>query len=63
MGEDGSMDNNSMSLFSTLCFCNEGWDNLPVQMIPVSPRIKTCDDPTSGTDIAVGKRGRIIVSK
>ncbi len=62
MGKDGSTEIDSMSLVLALCFCNEGWDNLPVQMIPVSPGIKMCDNPASGTNIAICKRGGIITN-
>ncbi len=63
VGEDGSTDNDSMSPVSALRFGNEGWDDLPVQMIVVSAGIKPRDELARGTDIAVGERGGIIVDE
>ena len=64
VGEDGSTDNDSLSPVSALRFGNEGWDDLPVQMIVVSAGIKPRDELARGTtDIAVGERGGIIVDE
>lgn len=63
VGEDGSTDNDSMSPVSALRFSNEGWEDLPVQMIVVSAGIKPRDELARGTDIAVGERGGIVVNE
>jgi nitrite reductase (NADH) large subunit len=62
VGEDGTTDHESMSPVAALRFSNEGWDDLPVQMIIVSCGIKPRDElaRNSGT-IEVGERGGIVV--
>lgn len=42
---------------------NEGWDDLPVQMVVVSAGIKPRDDLARDTDIALGERGGIVVDE
>lgn len=42
---------------------NEGWDDLPVQMVVVSAGIKPRDDLAKDTDIALGERGGIVVDE
>ena len=66
VGEDGTTDMDSMSPVSALRFSNEGWDDLPVQMVVVSAGIKPRDElarsqctPEGG--IALGERGGIVV--
>lgn len=66
VGEDGTTDMDSMSPVSALRFSNEGWDDLPVQMVVVSAGIKPRDElarsqctPEGG--IALGERGGITV--
>lgn len=66
VGQDGSSnDNESLSPVSALRFSNEGWDDLPVQMIVVSAGIKPRDELARGpeSDIAVGERGGIVVNE
>lgn len=62
VGQDGTTDNESMSPVSALRFSNEGWDDLPVEMVIVSCGIKPRDELASecGT-IDVGPRGGILV--
>jgi len=66
VGEDGTTDMESLSPVSALRFSNEGWDDLPVQMVVVSAGIKPRDElarsqctPEGG--IALGERGGIVV--
>lgn len=66
VGEDGTTGMESLSPVSALRFTNEGWDDLPVQMIVVSAGIKPRDElarsqctPEGG--IALGERGGIVV--
>lgn len=63
VGKDGTTDNESTSPVSALRFSNEGWEDLPVQMVVVSAGIKPRDDLAEGTDIVVGERGGIVVDK
>ena len=63
VGEDGSTDADNMSPVSALRFSNEGWDDLPVQMIVVSAGIKPRDELAHDTDIAIGERGGIVVDE
>ncbi|KAL7551660.1 hypothetical protein ACHAWF_014869 [Thalassiosira exigua] len=63
VGEDGSTDMDSMSPVSALRFSNEGWDDLPVQMVVVSAGIKPRDDLARDTGIALGERGGIVVDE
>jgi len=67
VGEDGTTDMDSLSPVSALKFSNEGWDDLPVQMVVVSAGIKPRDElarsqctPEGG--IALGERGGIVVN-
>jgi len=66
VGEDGTTDMESTSPVSALRFTNEGWEDLPVQMVVVSAGIKPRDElarsqctPEGG--IALGERGGIVV--
>ena len=63
VGEDGSTDSESESPVSALRFSNEGWDDLPVQMVVVSAGIKPRDELARDTDgnVAIGERGGIVV--
>eukprot|EP00529_Nitzschia_sp_RCC80_P003114 CAMPEP_0113494840 /NCGR_PEP_ID=MMETSP0014_2-20120614/29309_1 /TAXON_ID=2857 /ORGANISM="Nitzschia sp." /LENGTH=1122 /DNA_ID=CAMNT_0000388735 /DNA_START=417 /DNA_END=3785 /DNA_ORIENTATION=- /assembly_acc=CAM_ASM_000159 len=68
VGQDGSTDMESTSPVSALRFSNEGWDDLPVQMVIVSAGIKPRDDiARSGTTpegaLALGERGGIVVDE
>ena len=63
VGEDGTTDSDNMSPVSALRFSNEGWDDLPVQMIVVSAGIKPRDELARDTDIAIGERGGIVVDE
>ena len=63
VGEDGSTDMDNMSPVSALRFSNEGWDDLPVQMVVVSAGIKPRDELARDTDIAIGERGGIVVDE
>ena len=66
VGQDGSVGMESESPVSALRFSNDGWDDLPVQMVVVSAGIKPRDElarsqctPEGG--IALGERGGIVV--
>lgn len=61
VGSDGSSDNKSMAPVACLTFDNEGWADLPVQMVVVSAGIKPRDEVAHGSDIRIGERGGIIV--
>eukprot|EP00538_Stauroneis_constricta_P012651 CAMPEP_0119571644 /NCGR_PEP_ID=MMETSP1352-20130426/44216_1 /TAXON_ID=265584 /ORGANISM="Stauroneis constricta, Strain CCMP1120" /LENGTH=1119 /DNA_ID=CAMNT_0007621327 /DNA_START=941 /DNA_END=4300 /DNA_ORIENTATION=+ len=63
VGQDGSTDNDSDSPVSALRFSNEGWDDLPVEMVVVSCGIKPRDELARNTEgtIAIGERGGIVV--
>jgi len=66
VGEDGTTDMESMSPVSALRFSNEGWDDLPVQMVVVSAGIKPRDELarsqcTPVGALALGERGGIVV--
>ena len=63
VGTDGSTDMDSMAPVAALKFSNEGWDDLPVQMVVVSAGIKPRDELARQTDgaLAVGERGGIVV--
>ena len=63
VGEDGTTDMDSESPVSALRFSNEGWDDLPVQMVVVSAGIKPRDELARDTDIAIGERGGIVVDE
>lgn len=66
VGEDGTTDMESTSPVTALRFSNEGWDDLPVQMVVVSAGIKPRDELarsqcTPEGRIALGERGGIVV--
>ncbi|KAL3899008.1 MAG: hypothetical protein SGARI_006552, partial [Bacillariaceae sp.] len=62
VGEDGSTDMESTSPVTALRFSNEGWDDLPVQMVVVSAGIKPRDELARDSEtIAIGERGGIVV--
>jgi nitrite reductase (NADH) large subunit len=63
VGSDGSVDPDGTAPVAAMRFSNEGWKDLPVQMIVVSAGIKPRDDlaRSSGT-IQVGERGGVIVN-
>jgi len=63
VGSDGSTDNESLAPISALRFSNEGWDDLPVQMVVVSAGIKPRDELARQAGIAIGERGGIIVDE
>ena len=63
VGTDGSTDNESLAPVSALRFSNEGWDDLPVQMVVVSAGIKPRDELARQAGIAVGERGGVIVDE
>mmetsp|Transcript_4453 Transcript_4453/g.9341 ORF Transcript_4453/g.9341 Transcript_4453/m.9341 type:complete len:1117 (-) Transcript_4453:180-3530(-) len=62
VGTDGSTDAESMAPVAALKFSNEGWDDLPVEMVIVSCGIKPRDELARdcGT-LAIGERGGIVV--
>jgi len=64
VGTDGSTDADNMSPVAALRFSNEGWDDLPVQMVVVSAGIKPRDELArdAGT-IDLGERGGIVVNE
>mmetsp|Transcript_29941 Transcript_29941/g.49701 ORF Transcript_29941/g.49701 Transcript_29941/m.49701 type:complete len:1117 (+) Transcript_29941:245-3595(+) len=62
VGTDGSTDMDSTAPVSALRFSNEGWDDLPVQMVVVSAGIKPRDELARNSEtIQVGERGGIVV--
>lgn len=62
VGSDGSTDSDSTSPVSALRFSNEGWDDLPVQMVVVSAGIKPRDELARNSEtIEIGERGGIKV--
>lgn len=63
VGTDGTADMDSMAPVAALKYSNEGWDDLPVQMVVVSAGIKPRDElaRNSNDAIAVGERGGIVV--
>lgn len=63
VGSDGSTDNDSEAPVSSLRFSNEGWDDLPVQMVVVSAGIKPRDEIARDASIAVGERGGVVVDE
>lgn len=63
VGLDGSTDNDSDAPVSALRFSNDGWDDLPVQMVVVSAGIKPRDELARKAGIAVGERGGVIVDE
>jgi nitrite reductase (NADH) large subunit len=63
VGADGTDDNDSMAPVSAVRFTNEGWDDLPVQMVIVSAGIKPRDDLAKAAGIVVGERGGVVVNE
>jgi len=63
VGTDGSTDSESLAPISALRFSNEGWDDLPVQMVVVSAGIKPRDELARESGIAIGERGGIVVDE
>jgi nitrite reductase (NADH) large subunit len=64
IGSDGSADNDSTAPVAGLRFTNEGWDDLPVQMVIVSAGIKPRDElARNAQGIEVGERGGIVVDE
>lgn len=63
VGTDGSVDNDSDAPVSALRFSNEGWDDLPVQMLVISAGIKPRDELARQAGIEVGERGGVIVDE
>jgi nitrite reductase (NADH) large subunit len=62
VGSDGSTDNDSMAPVAALRFSNEGWDDLPVEMIVVSAGIKPRDELARDSEtIEIGERGGVVV--
>ena len=64
VGEDRSTDAENMTPVSALRFCNDGGDDLSVQMVVVSAGIKPRDELVrdAGT-VALGERGGIVVDE
>jgi nitrite reductase (NADH) large subunit len=63
VGEDGSTDMESMSPVAALRFSNEGWEDLPVQMVVVSCGIKPRDELARDAGIELGERGGVVVDE
>jgi nitrite reductase (NADH) large subunit len=63
VGTDGTEDNDSSAPVSAVRFSNDGWDDLPVQMVIVSAGIKPRDELALAAGIAVGERGGVIVNE
>jgi len=64
VGTDGSTDMDSLAPVSALRFSNEGWDDLPVQMVVVSAGIKPRDELARNSEtISIGERGGIVVDE
>ena len=63
VGSDGSTDSESLAPVSALRFSNEGWDDLPVQMVVVSAGIKPRDELARQAGISVGERGGVVVDE
>lgn len=63
VGQDSSTDNESLSPVAALRFSNEGWDDLPVQMVIVSAGIKPRDEIAKDTPIELGERGGMKVNE
>jgi len=62
VGTDGSTDNDSMAPVAALKFSNEGWNDLPVEMVVVSAGIKPRDEIARNTEtIEIGERGGVVV--
>ena len=61
VGEDGTDDGESESPVAALRFENEGWEDLPVQMVVVSCGIKPRDELAREAGIEVGERGGVVV--
>ncbi len=63
VGSDGTTDNDSDAPVSALRFSNEGWDDLPVQMVVVSCGIKPRDELARQAGIEIGERGGVVVDE
>ncbi len=63
VGTDGSVDNESLAPVTAIRFSNEGWDDLPVQMVVVSAGIKPRDELARQSGIVVGERGGVVVDE
>jgi nitrite reductase (NADH) large subunit len=64
VGTDGSTDMESLAPVAALKFSNEGWDDLPVQMVVVSAGIKPRDELARNSEtITIGERGGIVVDE
>eukprot|EP00560_Eucampia_antarctica_P008624 CAMPEP_0197826668 /NCGR_PEP_ID=MMETSP1437-20131217/3589_1 /TAXON_ID=49252 ORGANISM="Eucampia antarctica, Strain CCMP1452" /NCGR_SAMPLE_ID=MMETSP1437 /ASSEMBLY_ACC=CAM_ASM_001096 /LENGTH=1041 /DNA_ID=CAMNT_0043427197 /DNA_START=327 /DNA_END=3452 /DNA_ORIENTATION=- len=63
VGSDGSTDTESIAPVAALSFSNEGWDDLPVQMVVVSCGIKPRDEVARDAGIVVGERGGVVVDE
>mmetsp|Transcript_7512 Transcript_7512/g.18065 ORF Transcript_7512/g.18065 Transcript_7512/m.18065 type:complete len:1090 (-) Transcript_7512:129-3398(-) len=62
VGTDGSTDSDSMAPVAALKFSNEGWDDLPVEMVVVSAGIKPRDEIARDSEsIEIGERGGVVV--
>ncbi|KAL3944790.1 MAG: hypothetical protein SGBAC_001113 [Bacillariaceae sp.] len=62
VGTDGTADNESMAPVAALKFSNEGWDDLPVEMVVVSAGIKPRDEIARDSEsIEIGERGGVVV--
>eukprot|EP00977_Amphora_coffeiformis_P009629 scaffold2219_cov177-Amphora_coffeaeformis.AAC.5 len=63
VGADGTTDNDSDAPVAGLSFSNEGWEDLPVQMVIVSAGIKPRDELARDAGLEVGERGGIVVNE
>mmetsp|Transcript_21805 Transcript_21805/g.64288 ORF Transcript_21805/g.64288 Transcript_21805/m.64288 type:complete len:1143 (-) Transcript_21805:240-3668(-) len=65
VGEDGTDDGDesSDSPVAALRFSNEGWDDLPVQMVVVSCGIKPRDEVAKQAGLELGERGGVVVDE
>lgn len=62
VGVDGSTDHDSTSPVAALRFGNEGWDDLPVEMVVISAGIKPRDElARQAKGMEIGERGGIKV--
>lgn len=62
VGTDGTTDNESLAPVSSLRFSNDGWEDLPVQMVVVSAGIKPRDELARDAGIDIGERGGVVVN-
>eukprot|EP00814_Leptocylindrus_danicus_P018824 CAMPEP_0116035860 /NCGR_PEP_ID=MMETSP0321-20121206/20690_1 /TAXON_ID=163516 /ORGANISM="Leptocylindrus danicus var. danicus, Strain B650" /LENGTH=1115 /DNA_ID=CAMNT_0003512915 /DNA_START=103 /DNA_END=3450 /DNA_ORIENTATION=+ len=63
VGSDGTIGDESDAPVSALNFSNEGWDDLPVQMVVVSCGIKPRDELAKLGGLELGQRGGIVVDE